>query len=163
MQNEIPLVMNWNSYTEVSDYLNSLCLIHNENPTFLFADKEDSTINLLNKVDKTPTVLLDAIEDGSFQTKALYHCETSTLRLFVLSDIDFADNSKKSATIDKNKTIAKDILLKIIHDNEDNEYIQVLSSRHEDVEALEGTLYGVMTEIVLRGDLMEYDESVWGQ
>ena len=163
MQNEIPLVMNWNSYTEVSDYLSGLCLICKEKPTFLSAGPDESYLNLLDKVAKTSTVLLDDIEEGSFLTKALYQCETSTIRFFVLSDINFGDKSNMNSTIDKNKYIAKGIIAKIIHDSEDDEYMQVLSSSHKDVVALNGTLYGVMSELVIRGKLLEYDENLWEQ
>ena len=153
--------MNWNNNTEVSNYLSSLCLLHKEKPKFLPVGPKESIMDIENSVGKDPIVILDDIIGGSASVDAYSHVENTTIVFFVLVSEDFGSSFDFQPTIEKTKKIGKDFVAKIIVDHSENEYTSILGSEIEEVIGLNGTLYGVMLKVNVRGSYLEYDSDVW--
>jgi len=153
--------MNWANNNDVSEYLKDLCGKHISTPTYLPVELDKSAIDILNKVGYTPTIILDDVSEGTTLTDANYQVETSTIIFFVLQDTKPGNSINYNPILESCKKIAKDIIARILVENEDNELMQVASSKIEDVKEVNGSLYGSMVELVIRGNLLEYDESVW--
>ena len=153
--------MNWSNNDEVSEYLEVLSNKHLSKPTYLPIEVDKSIIQILDKVGYSPTIILDDVSEGTNLTEANYQVETSTIIFFVLQDTKPGDAINYNPILESCKKIAKDIIARILVENEDNEEMQVQSSKIEDVKEVKGSLYGSMVELVIRGNLLEYDESVW--
>ena len=153
--------MNWNNNTEVSNYLSSLCLLHKEKPKFLPVGPKESIMDIENNIGEDPIVILDDIIGGSASVDAYSHVENTTIVFFVLVSEDFGSSFDFQPTIEKTKKIGKDFVAKMIVDNSDNEYTSILGSEIEEVIGLNGTLYGVMLKVNVRGSYLEYDSDVW--
>lgn len=153
--------MNWSNNNEVSNYLKELAAKHKAEPTYLPVEVNKSAIELLNKVGYSPTIILDDVSEGTDITEANYQVETSTIIFLVVQDTEVGNAKDYTPVLEKCKKIAKDIIARILVENEDNEEIQVMSSKFEDVKEFNGSLYGCLVELTIRGNLLQYDESVW--
>jgi hypothetical protein len=153
--------MNWSNNNEVSLYLQELCNKLKCKPTYLPIELDRSAVDLLNKVGDSPTIILDDVREGTDITDSLYQVETSTIIFFVLQDTSVGESKDYNPILQNCKIIAKNIISRILVENEDNEAMQVMKSEIEDVKELNGSLYGSYVKLEIRGDLLIYDENAW--
>ena len=118
-------------------------------------------MDIENSIGTDPIVILDDIIGGSASVDAYSHVENTTIVFFVLVSEDFGSSFDFQPTIEKTKKIGKAFVAKMIVDNSDNEYTSILGSEIEEVIGLNGTLYGVMIKVNVRGSYLQYDSDVW--